>query len=78
MPEDAEGSWRSLETADELVEFYDPTDVFGDLADALAEAYPSVPRSSRGEDAAEGDASGRRRATATTASAEASEDEPTA
>ncbi len=28
--------------ADELVEFYDPTDVFGDLADALAEAFPSV------------------------------------
>ena len=27
---------------DELVEFYDPTDVFGDLADALAEAYPAV------------------------------------
>ena len=26
----------------ELVEFYDPTDVFGDLADALAEAYPAV------------------------------------
>ena len=29
-------------SADELVEFYDPTDVFGDLADSLAEAYPSV------------------------------------
>ena len=28
--------------ADELVEYYDPTDVFGDLADALAEAYPSI------------------------------------
>jgi hypothetical protein len=24
------------------VEFYDPTDVFGDLADALAEAFPSI------------------------------------
>ncbi len=22
--------------------FYDPTDVFGDLADALAEAFPSI------------------------------------
>jgi hypothetical protein len=31
-----------LTNADELVEFYDPTDVFGDLADSLAEAYPSV------------------------------------
>ena len=28
--------------SDELVEFYDPTDVFGDLADALAEAFPAV------------------------------------
>ena len=24
------------------MEFYDPTDVFGDLADALAEAFPAV------------------------------------
>jgi hypothetical protein len=42
VPEDAEGEWRTLETPDELVEFYDPTDVFGDLADALAEAWPGV------------------------------------
>ena len=42
IPEEAEGSWRTLSGADQLVEFYDPTDVFGDLADALAEAYPSV------------------------------------
>jgi hypothetical protein len=42
IPEDADGEWRMLTSADELVEFYDPTDVFGDLADSLAEAYPSV------------------------------------
>ncbi len=42
VPEDADGEWRTLTTAEELVEFYDPTDVFGDLADALAEAFPSV------------------------------------
>jgi hypothetical protein len=42
VPEDAEGSWRSLSGPDELVEYYDPTDVFGDLADAIAEAFPSV------------------------------------
>jgi hypothetical protein len=42
VPEDSEGEWRTLSTADELVEFYDPTDVFGDLADALAEAFPAV------------------------------------
>lgn len=34
--------WRRLSNPDELVEFYDPTDVFGDLAEALAETYPSV------------------------------------
>jgi hypothetical protein len=42
VPEEQEGSWRTLSGPDELVEFYDPTDVFGDLADAIAEAYPAV------------------------------------
>lgn len=42
VPEGAKGEWRSLGTPEELVEFYDPTDVFGDVADAVAEAYPSV------------------------------------
>jgi hypothetical protein len=42
IPEDSDDEWRTLAGSDELVEFYDPTDVFGDLADALAEAYPSV------------------------------------
>jgi hypothetical protein len=42
IPEDSDDEWRSLTGSDELVEFYDPTDVFGDLADALAEAFPSV------------------------------------
>src|SRR5919197_6035443 len=42
VPEDADGEWRQLQTPEELVEYYDPTDVFGDLADALAEAWPSV------------------------------------
>ena len=37
-----ESEWRPLANAEELVEYYDPTDVFGDLADALAEAYPSI------------------------------------
>ena len=35
-------SGGALSSAEELVEFYDPTDVFGDLADALAEAFPVV------------------------------------
>ncbi len=34
--------WRRLDSADELVEFYDPTDIFGDFAEALAENFPSV------------------------------------
>jgi hypothetical protein len=42
IPEDGDGEWRMLASTEELVEFYDPTDVFGDLADSLAEAYPSV------------------------------------
>ena len=42
MPEGEEGTWRPLTTPEEMVEFYDPTDVFGDVADAVAEAYPSV------------------------------------
>ena len=51
VPEEGDGAWRSLSGPDELVEFYDPTDVFGDLADALAEAFPSVAP----EDAADAD-----------------------
>ena len=42
VPEEADGEWKTLTGPDQLVEFYDPTDVFGDLADALAEAYPAV------------------------------------
>lgn len=41
-PSDAEGDWRRLSTPDTLVEFYDPTDVFGDLAEALADSFPAV------------------------------------
>jgi hypothetical protein len=42
VPEAADGEWRTLSGPEELVEFYDPTDVFGDLADAIAEAFPAV------------------------------------
>ncbi len=43
LPEDSEGGeWRELTATEELVEFYDPTDIFGDLADALAEAFPAI------------------------------------
>jgi hypothetical protein len=50
VAEDADGEWKTLRTPEEIVEFYDPTDVFGDLAESLAEAYPSV----TGEEADEG------------------------
>ena len=83
VPEDAEGTWRNLETTDELVEFYDPTDVFGDLADALAEAFPSVaPELAGAEGGAEveADADGAETAEAGDDGdeAEAAEDEPKA
>ena len=52
VPEDGDGEWRALQTPTQLVEYYDPTDVFGDLADALAEAYPGLaPDDEEAEDA---------------------------
>ncbi len=51
LPEDGDGTWRKLTSAEQIVEFYDPTDVFGDLADALAEAFPSVAPEFGGADA---------------------------
>jgi hypothetical protein len=56
LPEDSEGEWRTLSEPEAIVEYYDPTDVFGDLADALAEAYPAIAPEvpgEPGEDAAE-------------------------
>jgi len=44
------GQWRQLEGPDAIVEFYDPTDVFGDLADTLGEAFPSLTESDADED----------------------------
>ena len=56
LPEDSDGVWRELTQADDMVEFYDPTDVFGDLADTLAEAYPAVAGEAVGEAAGDADA----------------------
>ncbi len=36
------GEWRKLDGPDDIVEFYDPTDVFGDLADTLADSFPEL------------------------------------
>jgi hypothetical protein len=82
IPEDAEEEWRPLSGADQLVEFYDPTDVFGDLADALAEAFPAVaPELQRAEGDAEGGEDGEAEsdgAESTDADADDAEDKPTA
>jgi hypothetical protein len=39
-----EGSpdWQDISSPDAIVRFYDPTDVFGDLAEALVDAFPAV------------------------------------
>ena len=39
---EGEGDWQDISSPDQIVRFYDPTDVFGDLAEALSEAYPAV------------------------------------
>jgi hypothetical protein len=41
IPE-GETDWQDISTPDQIVRFYDPTDVFGDLAEALVDAYPAV------------------------------------
>jgi hypothetical protein len=42
VPEGSDGEWKKLSSPEQLVEFYDPTDVFSDLADALAEGFPGI------------------------------------
>ena len=39
--EDA-GRWVGLKSPEEMVQFYDPTDLFGDLAETIAEQFPEV------------------------------------
>jgi hypothetical protein len=40
--DDGEPKWQALGTTEDMVQFYDPTDLFGDLAEAIAEAHPHV------------------------------------
>lgn len=40
--DESEGQWQSLHNPEEMVQFYDPTDLFGDLAETIAEQYPDV------------------------------------
>jgi hypothetical protein len=53
IPEDEaeKGKWRKLNGPDDLVEFYDPTDIFGDLADTLADSFPEIAEGEAGDDA---------------------------
>jgi hypothetical protein len=46
-------SWREINSAEDVAEFYDPTDLFADLADAIAEAYPDVDDGAELDDADE-------------------------
>jgi hypothetical protein len=54
IPEGAT-SWQDISSPDQIVRYYDPTDIFGDLAEAIADAYPAVAGGS-GEESAETDA----------------------
>ena len=54
VPE-GEGGWAEISTPDAIVRYYDPTDVFGDLAEAIADAYPSVAEADEEDDEAEAD-----------------------
>lgn len=53
-----EGSpdWQDISNPDQIVRFYDPTDVFGDLAEALVEAFPAVAEAADAGDGDEDDA----------------------
>jgi len=53
IPEGAT-SWQDISSPDQIVRYYDPTDIFGDLAEAIADAYPAV-ATDDGEEGAEAD-----------------------
>jgi len=56
IPE-GEQSWQDISSPDQIVRFYDPTDIFGDLAEAIADAFPNVATEAR-EEAATAEADG--------------------
>ena len=55
VPE-GEGGWADISTPDAIVRYYDPTDVFGDLAEAIADAYPGVTDEAEEDEAEEDEA----------------------
>jgi hypothetical protein len=40
--EESDGTWKPLDNPEDLVQYYDPTDLFGNLAETLAEQFPTV------------------------------------
>jgi hypothetical protein len=54
IPEGAT-TWQDVSSPDQIVRYYDPTDIFGDLAEALAEAYPAVASEAEEEASADDD-----------------------
>ncbi len=54
IPE-GETAWEDISTPDQIVRYYDPTDVFGDLAEAIADTYPAVAGGPAGEAAEPGE-----------------------
>jgi hypothetical protein len=59
IPDDDTGEWKQLIAPEDIVAYYDPTDIFGDLADALAEAFPGVAPEMEAEEAEEDEEEGR-------------------
>ena len=53
IPE-GQSQWTDLGGPEDVVRFYDPTDVFGDLADAVADAFPGVAPDDEDDDAGRG------------------------
>jgi hypothetical protein len=49
IPEGGTG-WQDISSPDQIVRFYDPTDVFGDLAEAIVDAYPFVTGAADGDE----------------------------
>ena len=58
MLSEESGNWEALEEPTQLVEYYDPTDVFSDLADAIAEAWPGVAPAGSDDSGADGSGEG--------------------
>ena len=59
IPDDDTGEWKQLIAPEDIVAYYDPTDIFGDLADALAEAFPGVAPEMEAERSEEDEEEGR-------------------